>query len=122
MLKWTCAALGLGWAASMIYEWVWSGEGIGRYITLAVVGVTLCLGLFMSALTKERRGKGLRELRPMIWFLLAALMFALFYSSLERTVREGLTHVPLLPMHIVLFLDFLGSGAYVWWGKLKRRK
>ena len=121
-MKWACAAIGLGWAASMVYEWAWGGEGLGHYLTLGVVGFTLALGLFMSALTKERRAGKPKEIRPMIWFLLAALVFALFYSALERTVQGELTHVPMLPMYIVMFLDFLGSGAYVWWGKLKGRK
>ncbi len=120
MLKWTCAAIGLGWAASMIYEWAWGGEGLGRYITLGVVGITLALGLFMSALTRERTKP--IKVRPMIWFLLAALMCALFYSALERTVQGGLTHVPMLPMYIVLFIDFLGSGAYGLWKKAKKRR
>ena len=122
MLKWTCAALGLGWAASVIYEWAWSGEDLARYITLGVVGVTLCLGLFMSALTKERRTNKPAGPRPMIWFLLAALMCALCYSALERTVQSGFSHVPLLPMYIVMFLDFLWSGAYGVWERIRRRK
>ena len=121
MLKWTCAALGLGWVASMIYEWAWGGGSLGQYITWAVVGVTLCLGLFMSALTKERRTGKPAEFRPIMWFLLAATIFALFYSALERTAQEQLTHVPMLPMYLVLFLDFLGSGDYVWWRRMKKR-
>lgn len=122
MLKWSCAALGLGWAASMIYEWAWGGGGIGRYITWAVVGLTLALGLMVAAITRENRAVVRKEIPPMIWFLLAAVVCALFYSALERTVQGGLSHVPMLPMYIVLFLDFLASGGYTWWRKLKRKR
>lgn len=122
MLKWTCAALGLGWAASMIYEWAWAGEGLGQYITWAVVGITIAMGLFISMVTKEHRTGKPVELRPMIWFMLAALICAMLYSALERTVQGQLTHVPMLPMYIVMFLDFLGSGAYASWKKIKRKK
>ncbi len=49
-------------------------------------------------------------------------MCALCYSALERTVQSGFSHVPLLPMYIVMFLDFLGSGAYGVWERLKKRR
>ena len=98
------------------------GTGLGGLRDIRVVGVTLCLGLFMSALTKERRTNKPAGPRPMIWFLLAALMCALCYSALERTVQSGFSHVPLLPMYIVMFLDFLGSGAYGVWERIRRRK
>lgn len=122
MLKWSCAALGIGWAGSMIYEWAWSGGSLWQYITWAVVGLSLALGLMVAVITRENRAAVRREISPMVWFLLAALVCAMFYSALERTVQGGLSHVPMLPMYIVLFLDFLASGGYAWWGKLKRRK
>lgn len=122
MLKWSCAALGIGWAGSMVYEWLWSGGDPGQYIAWAVVGLSIALGLMMAVITRENRAAVRKEISPMIWFLLAALVCAMLYSALERTVQGQLTHVPMLPMYIVLFLDFLGSGGYTWWKKLKRRK
>lgn len=122
MLKWSCAALGLGWAASMIYEWMWSGGSIGQYVAWAVVGLTAALGMMIAVITRENRAVKRREVPPMIWFLLAALCCAMFYSALERTVQGSLTHVPMLPMYMVLFADFFGSGCYTWWKKLKRKR
>ena len=89
------------------------GTGLGglRDIRVGLVRGGLC------PRTNEPAGP-----RPMIWFLLAALMCALCYSALERTVQSGFSHVPLLPMYIVMFLDFLGSGAYGVWERIRRRK
>lgn len=122
MLKWSCAALGLGWVGSMVYEWLWNGGSLGRYIAWAVVGLSIALGLMLAVITRENRAVVRKEPSPMIWFLMAALVCAMFYSALERTVAGQLSHVPMLPMYIVLFLDFLGSGGYTWWRKLRRRK
>lgn len=122
MLKWSCAALGVGWVGSMAYEWAWSGGNLGQYITWAVVGLSLALGLMVAVITRENRAAVRREISPMVWFLLAALVCAMFYSALERTAQGQFTHIPMLPMYIVLFLDFLGSGGYTWWRKLKRKK
>lgn len=122
MLKWSCAALGVGWVGSMIYEWAWSGGNLGQYVTWAVVGLSLALGLMVAVITRENRAAVRREISPMVWFLLAALVCAMFYSALERTAQGQFTHIPMMPMYIVLFLDFLGSGGYIWWRKLKRKK
>lgn len=122
MLKWSCAALGVGWVGSMVYEWAWSGGNLGQYITWAVVGLSLALGLMVAVITRENRAAVRREISPMVWFLLAALVCAMFYSALERTAQGQFTHIPMMPMYIVLFLDFLGSGGYIWWRKLKRKK
>lgn len=122
MLKWSCAALGLGWVASVVYEWMWSGGSLAQYITWGVVGLTGALGLLVAVATRENRAVKRQEISPMIWFLLAALMCALFYSALERTVEGQLTHVPMLPMYMVLFVDFFVSGWYTWWKKLKRKR
>ena len=69
---------------------------------------------------RRRRGGLARLLRPLS-VLLAAVAVALGYSALERTVENSLTHVPLLPMYPILFLDFFASGCYTWWKKRKRR-
>lgn len=121
MLKWSLLALGLGWAASMIYEWMWCGGSLGLYIIYAVMGLLLILGLFVSSAGAEYKAGKPQNFPPMIWFLLAAVTCALFYSALERAPRNDPVHVQLLPLYFILFLDFFGTGCYTWWKKLKSR-
>lgn len=117
MLKWSFLALGLGWAVSMIYEWMWSGGSLGQFIMWAVVGLTIALGLFVRSTGKEQRAGRPRNLSPMLWFLLAAITAAAFYSALERTAQGLFSHIPMLPLYFILFLDFFASGCYTWWRK-----
>jgi len=104
----------------MAYEWMWSGESAGGFFACGVVGLTAFLGLFIKVITQENRTGKRRDLSPMMWFLLAALTCALFYSVLERTAQGVLTHVPILPMYFILFVDFFASGCYTWWKKHRR--
>lgn len=119
MLKWTYLAAAAGWAASMVYEWMWDADGSGGYFAWGVIGVTVLGGLFIRGLARQGARK---DPSPMIWFLLAALAAALFYSALERTAKGSLTHIPMLPMYLVLFVDFFTSGCYTWWKKLKKNR
>lgn len=120
MLKWTYVALAIGWAGSMVYEWLWSGcTGTGGYFTLGAVGVTVLMGLFIRQAARRRRSK---EPLSMLWFLSAAVVCALFYSALERTVQGQLTHVPFMPLYLALFADFFATGCYIGWKKLKKNR
>lgn len=121
MLKWTCAALGLGWAASILYEGAWGAWSAGQYVSWTMVGAAITLGLLLLILARERRTGKPWTLRPMEWFLMAALVVAMIYSGLEHTAKGELTHVPVLPMYIVLFVDFLGAGLHGWWRKDRKR-
>lgn len=114
MLKWSFLGIGAAWGAAMLYEWLWSAMQSPKLLFLAAAGVFLGGVLFVQL----RRRRSLR-VQPMVWFILAAITAALFHSALERTVEEGLTHVPLLPMYPILFLDFFASGCYTWWRKRK---
>lgn len=120
MVKWTYLVGAVAWIASMIYEWMWSGGDIGGYIAGAVVGVTVLAGLFIRGITAEVQTKR-QDPPPMIWFVLAALAVSLLYSMLERTANGTLTHVPMLPLYLILFLDFFVSGCYTWWKKLRSK-
>ena len=119
MYKWSFLAAAAAWVLSMQYEWLWNGGRIVQYLAWAVVGATVLLGLMVRSVSKEDSG---RKPRPMEWFLLAALTAALFFAAVEHTAQGHLTHIPVLPMYIVLFLDFFLTGGYLWWQRLKRRK
>lgn len=116
MLKWSLLGIGGAWASAMLYEWLWSGRQSMGLLLLLAAGVFLSVLLFASL---QRRQPP--QVEPMVWFILAAVAVALGYSALERTVENSLTHVPLLPMYPILFLDFFASGCYTWWKKRKRR-
>lgn len=120
MVKWSYLAGAAAWTASMLYEWMWYGGSLGQYIAWALVGVTVLVGLFIRGITAEGQGKR-RDPPPMIWFVLAALTASLFYSMLERTANGSLTHIPVLPLYLILFLDFFATGCYTWWKKLKKK-
>lgn len=115
MLKWSLLGMGAAWGAAMVYEWLWSGRQSPQLLLLAAAG--LLLGSAAFVLLRRRRSP---SMKPMVWFVLAAMTAAMLYTALGRTVEEGLTHVPLLPMYPILFLDFFVSGCYTWWKKRRR--
>lgn len=117
MLRWTFLGLCAAWAAGMLYEWMWTG---GRSPWLLF---SLAAGMFVGGVvfSQMRRGKRMPDPKAMVWFILAALSVSMGYGALERTVEKGLSHVPMLPMYFILFLDFFVSGCYTWWKKWKRR-
>lgn len=117
MVKWTYLAGALAWAVAAIYEWMWYG-GSAVNIVCGVAGLAVFAGLFIWRLLHNDNRK---DPQPMIWFLLAALTVTLFYSMLEKTANEMLTHIPMLPVYIILFLDFFLTGCYTWWKKLKKK-
>ncbi|RKJ40281.1 hypothetical protein D7X94_09110 [Acutalibacter sp. 1XD8-33] len=117
MQKWSYLAAAVAWILSMIYEWMWNGGKIVQYLAWGAIGVTVLVGLMVRSATKGGSG---RQVKAMEWFLLAALMVALFYSMVEHTAKQHLTHVPVLPLYLILFLDFFLSGCYTWWKKQKR--
>lgn len=111
MLRWSLLGMGMAWAAGMLYEWLWTG-GQSPWMLFS-----LAAGVFVGgALFVWQGGRQLR-VQPMVWFVLAALTVAFCQAALERAVARGLTHVTLLPMYPILFLDFLASGCYTWWKK-----
>lgn len=119
MRKWSFLAAGLAWTVSMVYEWMWLGGKLISYIALAAMGLTVMFGLFIKDSMREREGKGDRT-PPMIWFLLAALVCAMLYSALGRAVEADPPRVQLLPMYLIMFLDFFLTGCIAWWKKKSR--
>lgn len=119
MVKWSYLAAALGWLLSMVYEGLWAGGPMGKYIGWGVIGATLLGALFIRALSPGRSRQ--RDPQAMVWFLLAALVCALFTMAVERVDLAQPPHVRLLPLYPILFLDFLAAGCYTWWKKLHRK-
>ena len=117
MVKWTYLAGALAWAAATVYEWKWYG-GSAVSMACGAAGLIVFAGLFVWRLLRK---DGRKDPQPMTWFLSAALTVTLFYSMLEKTANGTLTHIPMLPVYIILFLDFFLTGCYTWWKKLKKK-
>lgn len=118
MAKWSYLVAAVAWTASMVYEWMWNGGKIVQYLAWAAIGITVLIGLLIRSVSKGDSG---RQLRPMEWFLMAAVTAAMLYSGMDHMAKGQLTHIPLLPMYLILFLDFFASGCYTWWKRLKRK-
>lgn len=110
------AAIAVAWVAGMVYEGMWSGGEIGAYVGLGAVGLSILVGALVRSATKNQRNN---EPRPMEWFMLAALVVALFYLAVDKAALMDPPHVLLLPVYPILFLDFFLSGCYTWWKKLR---
>lgn len=117
MIRWSLLGVGAAWASAMLYEWLWTGGQSPWLLAMLAAGVFLAAAAFVYT---PRRGRA--RVRPMVWFVLAAVAVALWYAALESTVEKGLSHVPMLPLYPILFLDFLASGCYTWWRRRGRRK
>ena len=85
MQKWSYLAAAVAWILSMIYEWMWNGGKIVQYLAWGAIGVTVLVGLMVRSATKGGSG---RQVKAMEWFLLAALMVALFYSMVVHTAKQ----------------------------------
>ncbi len=101
----------------MIYEWMWCKGELIQYVAWALIGVTVMGGLFIRACMSSKPD----GTPPMIWFLLAALVCAMFYSALGRAGQYSPPHVRMMPMYPILFLDFFLSGCYTWWRKMTQK-
>lgn len=110
-MTWIYWGIGAAWAAAVVYEWMWSGQGA------LWLGYLLTGGVFMGAVVLMRQPwrRGVPKLKPRTWFTLAALACAFFMLAMDHTAEEGASHVPMLPLYLILFLDFLASGCYTWW-------
>ncbi len=121
MAKWSYLAAGVAWTVSMIYEWMWCGGKLAQYVAWAVIGLTVMGGLFIRTMGKEHGEGTPQNLPAMVWFLLAALTCALFFAAVDRAAAVQPAHVQLMPMYLIMFVDFLATGCYTWWKKLGKR-
>ena len=121
MIKWSYLAVGAGWVLSLIYEWMWCGGKLAQYVGWGIVGITVMGGLFIRTMNKEHSDGKPQNLPAMIWFLLAALVCALFFAAVGRAEEAQPPHVQMMPMYFILFVDFLVTGCYTWWKKIRER-
>lgn len=115
MARWIYAALAAGWILSMIYECIQTGGGAALYFALGVIGATVFAIFFVREMNRPGEPKPVPR---MLHFLGAAASAALFYMALENAAKSG-SYVRYMPFYIVMFLYFIGAGAYMWWKELQ---